>query len=684
MATPAIARRLSTYVVATVTAVVTVLATAGIASAVTDTFTQPGDIQINDPRIVKTNAGVIGGFENDLVNGTAQSYPSTITVPPHDGVITNIEVTLNNLTHPFADDLNVLLVSPSGDQVALMSDISTGGVGPISVSDATFTFSDGAAAPIGAAIEDQAVYQPTDKAGANDTFPLPAPDATDDPDGARGTTLASLASNGAAGDWQLWVFDVGAFGPGTGFFGGWTLDIQTEPIGPKTANPYPSPNTVTGLPTRITDVNVELTGLSHSDSSDVDMLLVGPQGQRAKILSDVGGANAADNVTLTLDDEAAAALPETAALTNGTFRPADYVSASDPADVFPAPAPAVVDEGPALSVFDGTNPNGDWRLFVVDQFSPNDGTIVNGWKLIIDAVNPPAVPTLTAPANGSVDDDGIVTFRGNAQAGGLVSIFEGTTQVATTTATGAGAFEVSLAGVRDGDHSYTVGVTDSFGNLSPRTGAVSVRVDATPPVGTVSINSGAATTRTLTVGLTLAASDPAPGTGVARMRFSNDNRTFSAVEPFSAIKSWTLSAGQGTKTVFVQYADNAGKVSTVADNIVLDSVAPKVSRTGPAAGATGFRVGRNVTATFNEALNPSTVSRANVFLTRVSTGKKVAAKVSYNARTRTVTLNPARALARNAAYQVRVLTSVRDVAGNRLDQAAKRGLQAKTWRFVTR
>ena len=88
---------------------------------------------------------------------------------------------------------------------------------------------------------------------------------------------------------------------------------------------------------------------------DVDILLVSPTGQKVMLMSDVGGGFGLNNVTLTLSDRAAAALPATGQIVSGTYLPTDV----QPGDVFPAPAPA----GPyatALSAFNGQSPNGAW------------------------------------------------------------------------------------------------------------------------------------------------------------------------------------------------------------------------------------------------------------------------------------------------------------------------------------
>ena len=62
------------------------------------------------------------------------------------------------------------------------------------------------------------------------------------------------------------------------------------------------------------------------------------------------------------------------------------------------------------------------------------------------------------------------------------------------------------------------------------------------------------------------------------MRFSNDGTTFSAAEAYATSKTWTLTSGDGTKTVYAQYQDVAGNWSTAAtDTIVLDTTAPSIS-----------------------------------------------------------------------------------------------------------
>lgn len=147
-----------------------------------------------------------------------------------------------------------------------------------------------------------------------------------------------------------------------------------------TANPYPSTIKVSGFKKgKITDVDVRLRGLNHGFADDVDVLLVAPDGETALLMSDVGGSTSAASLTLTLDDAAATALPDNGPLVSGAFLPANYTPNPD---AFPgAPAPGGTD----LAVFNGSNPNGTWRLYVVDDAGADTGAFSGGWDLKITA-----------------------------------------------------------------------------------------------------------------------------------------------------------------------------------------------------------------------------------------------------------------------------------------------------------
>lgn len=56
------------------------------------------------------------------------------------------------------------------------------------------------------------------------------------------------------------------------------------------------------------------------------------------------------------------------------------------------------------------------------------------------------------------------------------------------------------------------------------------------------------------------------------MRFSDNGTDWTSWETYSTSKNWTLSSGDGTKTVYVQFKDTAGwGSSSYSDTIRLDT-----------------------------------------------------------------------------------------------------------------
>jgi subtilisin-like proprotein convertase family protein len=182
-----------------------------------------------------------------------------------------------------------------------------------------------------------------------------------------------------------------------GPFSGGSVSI---PSSTADVTPYPSTASVSAMPGTISKVTVTLTGLSHTWARDLDVLLVGPAGQKIVLVSDAGGAQAATNVTLTFDDGAATSLT-TGTMTTGLFRPTN-LSDNDPAgpDTFASPAPAAP-YATTLSTFNGSNPNGTWSLYVVDDYSLADGGSLTSWSLQIET---------GVPSGDYASTSGVVSF----------------------------------------------------------------------------------------------------------------------------------------------------------------------------------------------------------------------------------------------------------------------------------
>lgn len=104
----------------------------------------------------------------------------------------------------------------------------------------------------------------------------------------------------------------------------------------------------------------------------------------------------------------------------------------------------------------------------------------------------------------------------------------------------------------------------------------SIIVDTTPPAnGSIVINNNASATNSTTVTLTLSASDTI--TSVTQMKISNTPDFAGAEwESFVTTRSWTIPAGDGTKTVYVLFRDIVGNetAQAISDDIILDTTLP--------------------------------------------------------------------------------------------------------------
>jgi hypothetical protein len=96
------------------------------------------------------------------------------------------------------------------------------------------------------------------------------------------------------------------------------------------------------------------------------------------------------------------------------------------------------------------------------------------------------------------------------------------------------------------------------------------QVDTTAPTGSVLINSGAEATRTAATMLTINAQDDS---GSMSMCVSNTT-TCTTFGPVTATRNWSVTTGDGMKTVYVTLRDLSGNRTTVSGTIRLDSAAP--------------------------------------------------------------------------------------------------------------
>ena len=170
--------------------------------------------------------------------GPAEAFPSTVEVTgaPTSGF--KVTVTINALTHTFAADLDMVLVSPSGTQVMLMSDAGSG----FDFMSTKVTFDDAAVAaitePASGAVFPSGSYRPTYVSIGNDTLP-------GGPSGPYEDALSSFGGADPNGMWQLYVWDdglsdIGAVGDNGAGESGWCVNITTSnaPPAANAGGPY--------------------------------------------------------------------------------------------------------------------------------------------------------------------------------------------------------------------------------------------------------------------------------------------------------------------------------------------------------------------------------------------------------------------------------------------------------------
>jgi Ca2+-binding RTX toxin-like protein len=228
--------------------------------------------------------------------------------------------------------------------------------------------------------------------------------------------------------------------------------VPLPPPGPNPppwiATPYPSNITVSGLTGTITDLNVNLNGFASDSPSDLDFLLVGPQGQNLLFMSDAGGDNSVFNpvttpINLTIDDQAPNQLPGDTPLVGGgaSFRPIDDdddTGETMVGDTFPAPAPAA-SSATALTVFNGTDPNGTWSLYLMDDFPGPEVGEISSWCVDILTTGGGGTTTTAGPTTTSTAPTTTTTGPTTTTTGPTTTTTGPTTTTtgATTTTTGA-------------------------------------------------------------------------------------------------------------------------------------------------------------------------------------------------------------------------------------------------------
>ena len=250
----------------------------------------------------------------------------------------------------------------------------------------------------------------------------------------------------------------------------------------------------------------------------------------------------------------------------------------------------------------------------------NIGTASGSLAVTIVTIAPSvSAPDLTAASDtGPSNTDNITNvaapmFTGTATANSTVELFDGTTLVGSTTATG-GTWTINSSVLSDGVHSLTARATDAAGNQATST-ALSVTIDSTSPTVsspdlTAASDSGASSTDNLTKVTTPTFSGTAEaGATVTLLEGTTVLGTATATGGNWTITTSALS--DGAHLIVAQANDLAGNQATSNPlTITIDTSAPAAPSVPDltAASDTGIsnsdNVTKNTTPTFSGTAEP--------------------------------------------------------------------------------
>jgi len=238
-----------------------------------------------------------------------------------------------------------------------------------------------------------------------------------------------------------------------------------------------------------------------------------------------------------------------------------------------------------------------YKIYLPDGYSSLTGWVCGDYLTVSNVGTAPTVTTgsvsnktsNSATLNGTVNANGLSTtawFEYDTLSGSYGSK-SATQSVSGSTDT---AVSIGVSGLSSGKTYYYRLVAQNSAGITYGSEKSFITVDTTAPTGSTSINNGAAYTDTKSVTLNLSATDDV---GVVGYFLSADTDVLafwyavSSTTNYSADVPYTLSSGDGNRTIYVWYEDAAGnQASTTSDSIILDTTAPVITITSPTSNAT--------------------------------------------------------------------------------------------------
>ena len=159
------------------------------------------------------------------------------------------------------------------------------------------------------------------------------------------------------------------------------------------ATPYPSTYVVSGLTGVISNnpgsVQINIKDFRHSYPSDASLLLEGPNGNRVILQGRTGGAVGTFDISYTISDLGQMQMSNDALLDGVTYKPSalglPFFPSLENTNSYNNPGPVNNGVATLASTFGGTNPNGIWKLYVLDEYL-EDGGQIGDWSLNISTV----------------------------------------------------------------------------------------------------------------------------------------------------------------------------------------------------------------------------------------------------------------------------------------------------------
>jgi hypothetical protein len=212
-----------------------------------------------------------------------------------------------------------------------------------------------------------------------------------------------------------------------------------------------------------------------------------------------------------------------------------------------------------------------------------------------------------------------------------------------------GTFYLDLNGATDVQGAYTL--------------SVQVAPDPTPPTAVLVVAGGATRVGTPLVSLQVAGFDDL--SGVTEMSLSPDGVNYLSPVPLESPLEWTLSPGDGMKTIWVRVINGVGLASApVSASVVLDTAGPTATPVTPADGATVTTARPVISVQFSEPIVESTWKNLGLVV-QAGQGGIVPGSYLWYPSIRTGTFTPSTDLVPGLIYFLTV-ADVQDLAGNRV------------------